>query len=161
MLMKIGMAWQLINQRTSDRNSPLQSSLWFSIARFDRWPKHVCKRRHPHTIKGSPSLHHIGKSANEIISLFNNSLFNLAARRSRQPPRLVKQRYPHPRISPSPGEPTRARANCADSRCPGVNLDLLPKRYIFLSKRYVSMPNFMIPHGYVCPINSDMVRRLR
>ena len=98
MLMKIKMAWHLINQRTSDRNSPLQSSLWFSIARFDRWPKHACKRRHPHTIKGSPSLHHIGKSANEIISLFNNSLFKLAARRSRQRPRLVKQRYPHPRI---------------------------------------------------------------
>ena len=120
MLMKIGMAWQLINQRAGDRNSPLQSSLWFSIARFDRRPKHMCKRWHPHTIKGPPSFHHIGKSANEIISLFNNSLFEVAARRSRQPPRLVKQRYPHARIAPFL---TRI-ANCADSqRTPIGNLD--------------------------------------
>src|SRR5271155_5589032 len=103
MLMKIGMAWQLIKQRTGDRNSPLQSSLWFSIARVYRWPKHMCKRWHPDAVKGSASFYHIGKSANDIISLFNNSLFEMAARRSRQPPRLVKQRYPHPRIALFPG----------------------------------------------------------
>lgn len=80
--MKIGMAWQLIKQRAGDRNSPLHSSLRFSIARFYCWPKHMSKRWHLHTIKRPPSFHHIGKSANEIISLFNKGLFEVAARRS-------------------------------------------------------------------------------
>jgi hypothetical protein len=83
MLMEIGMAGQLIDQRAGDGKSALHASLWFPKACVNARTQCMSKWRHAHNVKGTKGFHDIRESANDIVSLFDDCLLNATACRCR------------------------------------------------------------------------------